>query len=485
MPPRKRQHLETPANNSNPPAVVKDGHKDSKTRAVERSPQEDRAEVFIPPENDAEKVYYQKGKKDKVIRPETAVTPDYQRWFHENRHPDHDVENDEGIDPKAGDSIRWYQGPFDRIQWLGAKITNKITSYTLKMTSSAASKDRLVDTEICLGDTVELKNGAFIRISVIYRKTKAGPVMVGGELFERNMRLMGWLPRIENEVFWVWTFRRNKPSETAQSGQATAQISEVQRVWNLRVARPNVTQCNSPGHEQSSSEQAQNNAPGRGTLICRWKYVRPTVRSLHRTQYIDTNYPCARLDEKLLIAATGDDEGSRSVYRQTEKEYTFGDAFAGCGGMSRAAVMAGLKVKWGFDKDRMAIEAYATNFPNAYHGHTETQRVVTHGSTEKLKVDVLHLSPPCQPFSTANRKKKINFDDLAALFAVSEIIKKADPRIVMLEQVANIVNYEACFSGLIHMFTCLGYSIRWKVVPCIEFGVPQENRNRLILIGSR
>lgn len=164
--------------------------------------------------------------------------------------------------------------------------------------------------------------------------------------------------------------------------------------------------------------------------------------------------------------------------------YSLGDCFCGAGGMSCAAHSAGYDVAWAFDHDYAAITSYGLN-----HGGTQRhlieadQFVFIEG--ENLKVDVMHLSPPCQFFSPAHTMQGQNDErNTAAQFAVPELIKKCRPRIVTLEQTFGLFQrHRYWFNHMIQFFTDLGFSIRWKVVNFAEYGLPQA-RKRLIIFAS-
>ncbi|KAI4179344.1 MAG: hypothetical protein LQ346_007216, partial [Caloplaca aetnensis] len=122
----------------------------------------------------------------------------------------------------------------------------------------------------------------------------------------------------------------------------------------------------------------------------------------------------------------------------TKRQYTFGDSFCGAGGMSRAAHQAGLHIKYAFDCNKHACTTYALNFPQAdlhcLWAHDFVQQ------NNDCKVDIAHLSPPCQFFSDAHTVAgKDDEMNTASLFAVGEIINKSKPRVVTLEQTFGIV----------------------------------------------
>ncbi|CZS98762.1 uncharacterized protein RCO7_06443 [Rhynchosporium graminicola] len=179
-----------------------------------------------------------------------------------------------------------------------------------------------------------------------------------------------------------------------------------------------------------------------------------------------------------------------SPSRIAGQTYTYGDAFCGGGGSSRGATMAGLKLLWGFDFNANACLSWRANFPSSICHQMAADEFValakdSSGKNSK-KVDILHLSPPCQFFSPAHTVNgKDDEKNVASLFAVQELIDVARPRVVTLEQTFGIacVRFRHYFNALIHMFTAHDFSVRWAIVPLAQWGLPQR-RMRLIVIAS-
>lgn len=154
---------------------------------------------------------------------------------------------------------------------------------------------------------------------------------------------------------------------------------------------------------------------------------------------------------------------------------TYGDAFCGGGGTTRGAAMAGLRVKWGFDFNPHACKTWRANFPEAAcyemasHQFVQVaQRAAENGSPDLMKVDILHLSPPCQFFSDAHSVNgKEDENNTASLFAVRAVIELAKPRIATLEQTFGITRkkHRWYLNALIQMFTSLDFSVRWTISP--------------------
>ena len=165
------------------------------------------------------------------------------------------------------------------------------------------------------------------------------------------------------------------------------------------------------------------------------------------------------------------------------RRYTFGDCFSGAGGMSRGAVSAGLRINWAFDFSLAACQNYQMNFFG-----TPIYNVWANQFSEAKgnhKVDLCHLSPPCQFFSDAHTIQGKDDDmNTASLFAIFNLLEKAKPRIVTLEQTSGLIRrHPIFFNAVINMFTSRGFSVRWKVMNCADFGLPQR-RTRLFVMAS-
>lgn len=170
--------------------------------------------------------------------------------------------------------------------------------------------------------------------------------------------------------------------------------------------------------------------------------------------------------------------------RSPGQKYTYGDCcklhlllphelvlinlVCGAGGSTRGALMAGLKPIWGFDANNHACSSWRLNFPDATMYEEWADQFIQRGLRSScLKVDILHLSPPCQYFSPAHTVAgKDDEMNMASLFACGMLLDVAKPRIATLEQTFGIVllpRFQAYFNALILMFTDRGFSIRWKI----------------------
>lgn len=110
-------------------------------------------------------------------------------------------------------------------------------------------------------------------------------------------------------------------------------------------------------------------------------------------------------------------------------------------------------------------------------------------SDGEWKADIVHMSPPCQPFSKAStapsaKKDKVN---ITANSVVGFWLDKTVPRIATAEQTSGLLwqwEHRKYLDAMIQAFTSRGFSIRVSLLNLADFGVPQA-RKRLLIIAAR
>ncbi|KAI9042337.1 C-5 cytosine methyltransferase DmtA [Aspergillus affinis] len=179
---------------------------------------------------------------------------------------------------------------------------------------------------------------------------------------------------------------------------------------------------------------------------------------------------------------TGPDDEVSLLKRR--RWYTFGDGFCGAGGVSCGANQAGLEIKWAFDGSQHATESYRLNFDNAECELGRIDHFLTNDE-DFQRVDVSHGSPPCQTFSPAHTSVGRHDDaNSACIFSCSDLIKTAKPRVHTMEETSGLFDrHKETLNRVILDFLEAGYSVRWGLLYCVDYGVPQ-NRKRLVIIAS-
>jgi DNA (cytosine-5)-methyltransferase 1 len=116
----------------------------------------------------------------------------------------------------------------------------------------------------------------------------------------------------------------------------------------------------------------------------------------------------------------------------------------GAGGATCGAEMAGLQIRYGLnsDTDTGLRETWTNAFPKARFYHITAEELIAREDEDShLKVDVLHLSPPCQFYSrpkTTPSEKDVS--KRTQIFFTGALLQKGTPRIAILEETAGLLD---------------------------------------------
>ncbi|MCM2317911.1 MAG: DNA cytosine methyltransferase [Pseudomonas sp.] len=159
------------------------------------------------------------------------------------------------------------------------------------------------------------------------------------------------------------------------------------------------------------------------------------------------------------------------------------DLFAGLGGWSTGARMAGVEVLWAANHWPVAVEWHSANHPNAIHVCQDLQQA----NWEAVpRHDLLLASPCCQGHSKARGKGAGNPQHDASrstAWAVVSALEFHRPEAALVENVQEFSGWEL-YPAWEQAINALGYRIAPHVVDCADLGVPQ-NRERLFLVITR
>jgi len=165
------------------------------------------------------------------------------------------------------------------------------------------------------------------------------------------------------------------------------------------------------------------------------------------------------------------------------------DLFSGIGGVTSGIHQTGLfnivsveksdlkKINRGYEK------LHLLNFPNQlFVSNTIQSWKIDYKGLNNNQVKLLHLSPPCQSFSLANRNNRIEtFNDLEMAIALTEIIYDLEPEMITIEQVtqyAKSASFEKILSALSN------YYVDIHLINLSDYGHPQD-RKRLFVTASK
>lgn len=156
------------------------------------------------------------------------------------------------------------------------------------------------------------------------------------------------------------------------------------------------------------------------------------------------------------------------------------DLFAGCGGLSLGFEASGFRTI-GYEMVEEAVNTYNKNLKGKCYKEFLT---VGFEYPEMDKIDIIIGGPPCQPFSRFGNQK--GMEDARDGFPIFiDAVRRIQPKIFMIENVANILGRHKWYFDLIaEELAKLGYNIEYRILNAVNYGVPQ-NRERLICIGHK
>lgn len=358
------------------------------------------------------------------------------------------------------------------------------------------------------GDCIEIQNilvgiykVSFLVIELITQDCD-GVISIRGLPLARSRDLLGKLPPKSYEVCRILQYDNCEPCPALLSVNLGAVIAKRNLV---------MTNALYPRHS------------GNGNVVCRWDFKmytittgrasKPVEEALERVDANDVGLGHYRESDDVLcqvwrggrkaggswrgdtikaafpvgtIELDGNPNNSPNVHRLPGQKYTVFDSFSGAGGVSRGAQMSGFKVTHAVDKAADVWDTYHTNFQSTQLYRCSVDEFIVRARKEHIRVDILHLSPPCQFFSPAHTHQAAHDDEnIFALFSCNALINKVRPRLITVEQTFGITHdrHQEYLRGLINDFTQFGYSVRWKIVRLCTWGSAQD-RKRLIMIAA-
>ena len=154
---------------------------------------------------------------------------------------------------------------------------------------------------------------------------------------------------------------------------------------------------------------------------------------------------------------------------------TVGSLFSGIGGLDLGLERAGMEVIWQSEIDPYACKVLAKHWPE----------VVNHGNIKEInwqevkRPDVICGGYPCQPFSTAGKRR--GEEDPRHLWPwVREAISELRPRYAILENVRGHLSMGGL--SVIAELASIGYDAEWRVVSAASVGA-NHRRDRIVIVA--
>lgn len=157
------------------------------------------------------------------------------------------------------------------------------------------------------------------------------------------------------------------------------------------------------------------------------------------------------------------------------------DLFAGAGGFSTGAKMAGCNVVWAADHWPRAVEIHAANHPDTEHSCQDLHQC---DWTTVPAHELLLASPACQGHSRARGKERPHHDaQRSTAWAVVSAAECHRPQAFVVENVPEFAHWEL-YPAWCSAMLSLGYALAPMVLDAADHGVPQHRR-RLFVVGTR
>ena len=172
--------------------------------------------------------------------------------------------------------------------------------------------------------------------------------------------------------------------------------------------------------------------------------------------------------------ATTKPAGHRRKTRPTVT-LTVGSLFSGIGGLDLGLERAGMQVIWQSEIDPYACKVLGKHWPE----------VVNHGDIKKInweeieRPNVICGGYPCQPFSTAGKRR--GEEDSRHLWPwVREAISRLRPDYAILENVRGHLSMGGL--SVVAELASIGYDCEWRVVSAASVGA-NHRRDRIIIVA--
>ena len=166
------------------------------------------------------------------------------------------------------------------------------------------------------------------------------------------------------------------------------------------------------------------------------------------------------------------------------------DLFAGVGGIRLGFELADntkIKVKsvYANDFDKYCKYTYDLNFKDTPLTIGDIKKI---NARELPEFNFLLAGFPCQAFSIAGYRKGFEDTDRGNLFFdIVRILKEAQPRGFLLENVKNLKSHDKgnTFKVISETLNSLGYNFKAEVLNSMEYGNVPQNRERIYIVGFR
>lgn len=156
------------------------------------------------------------------------------------------------------------------------------------------------------------------------------------------------------------------------------------------------------------------------------------------------------------------------------------DLFAGGGGSTAGAELAGARVVWAANHWGLAVDVHRANHPGAVHSCQDLQQADFSLVPDH---DLLMASPSCVGHTKARGAEAKHHDaERSTAWAVVTCAEVKRPPALVVENVPEFLGW-SLYPVWKRALEVLGYRLEERVLDAADFGVPQ-NRRRVFVLGT-
>lgn len=166
------------------------------------------------------------------------------------------------------------------------------------------------------------------------------------------------------------------------------------------------------------------------------------------------------------------------------KSYTAISLFAGVGGIDLGFEQTGrVNTVWANEFDKNASITFKANHNIKLH----VDDIHNVAKSELPKVDIVLSGFPCQAFSIAGYRKGFDDERGNLFFETLDVIKAANPQVVFLENVKNLVTHDSgnTFKVILEALEQNGYYVKHQVLNGRYYGNVPQTRERIYIVGFK
>jgi len=161
---------------------------------------------------------------------------------------------------------------------------------------------------------------------------------------------------------------------------------------------------------------------------------------------------------------------------------TFIDLFAGTGAFSHVLESNNFDCVFANDMMESSKKIYELNNKSGIFQLNDLHEIDV---KDIPKHNILCSGFPCQPFSIAGKQKGFCDSRSNVFWKLLEILKEHKPKIILLENVKNLISHEKgkTFQIIIENLELIGYKIKSEILDTCKLTILPQHRERIYIIG--